>query len=147
MVRDQDERDIRDWPVPYRGRLPRKYREGWSNFSRSADMNPFANAPRYPAGAWAARGLAALRYAIAAALLSISHPAAALYAEVKPTVKVGVDCIAPVSLLAPKLRTCAIAAAKARIWCPNGQVFEGVLEHGGPASALARSLCNMSQVP
>lgn len=110
-------------------------------------MNAFANAPRCPAGALAARGLVALGYSIAAALLLLSHPAAALYAEVKPTVKVGVDCIAPVSRLAPKLATCAVAEAKVRIWCPNGQVFEGAVEHGGPASALARSLCNMSQVP
>jgi hypothetical protein len=110
-------------------------------------MNAFADAPRCPAGALAARGLAALGYSIAAALLLLSHPAAALYAEVKPTVKIGADCIAPVSLLAPKLTACSIAAAKVRIWCPNGQVFEGGLEHGGPASALARSLCNMSQVP
>ena len=110
-------------------------------------MIAFADAPRCPAGALAARGLVALRYSIAAALLLVSHPAAALYAEVKPTVKVGVDCIAPVSLLAPKLATCAIAAAKARVWCPNGQVFEGEMEHGGPPSALARSLCNMTQVP
>ena len=110
-------------------------------------MNAFAIAPRCPAGALAARGLVALRYSIAAALLLLSHPAAALYAEVKPTVKVGVDCIAPVSLLAPKLTTCAIAETKMRIWCPNGQMFEGAVEHGGPSSALARSLCNMSQVP
>ena len=105
------------------------------------------NAPRCPAGARAARGLVALRYSIAAGLLLLSHPAAALYAEVKPTVKVGVDCIAPVSLLAPKLTTCAIAGTKMRIWCPNGQMFEGAVEHGSPSSALARSLCNMSQVP
>jgi len=110
-------------------------------------MNPFANAPRYPAGPLAARGLVALRYAIAAALLSVSHPAAALYAEVKPTVKVGVDCVAPVSLLAPKLTACTIAGTRMRIWCPNGQVFEGAVEHDSPPSALARSLCNMSQVP
>ena len=88
-----------------------------------------------------------VRAILAATLLLVSHPAAALFAEVKPALKVGVDCIAPVSLLAPKLTTCAIAAAKVRIWCPNGQVFEGALEHGGPHSALVRSLCNMSQVP
>ena len=110
-------------------------------------MNAFANAPRGPAGALPARGLVALRYAIVAALLSVSHPAAALYAEVKPAVKVGVDCVAPVSRLAPKLTACAIAGTKLRIWCPNGQVFEGEMEHGGPPSALARSLCNLSQVP
>jgi len=110
-------------------------------------MNAFASAPRCPAVAPAARGFVALRYSTAAALLLLSHPAAALYAEVKPVVKVGADCIAPVSVLAPKLTACTIAGTKLRIWCPNGQVFDGVIEHGGPPSALARSLCNMSQVP
>ena len=57
-------------------------------------MNAFANAPRCLAGAPAARGFVGVPYSIAAALLLLSHPAAALYAEVKPTLKVGVDCIA-----------------------------------------------------
>ena len=89
----------------------------------------------------------ALSGAAAAMLLISGHPAAALYAEVKPTVKVGIDCVGSVSLLAPKLRACTIAGTKVRIWCPNGQMFEGAIEHGGPQSALARSLCNMTQVP
>jgi hypothetical protein len=110
-------------------------------------MSASTGAPGCPAGALSAQGLVALRYSMAAVLLVLSQPAAAFYAEVKPTVKVGVDCIAPVSLLAPKLTTCAVAAAKMRIWCPNGQVFEGALEHGIPSTAIARSLCNMTQVP
>lgn len=110
-------------------------------------MNAFAKVPRCPAGAFPARGRAVLRYPVAAVLLLLSHPATAFYAEVKPTVKVGVDCIAPASLLAPKLTTCAVAETTMRIWCPNGQVFEGTLENDGPTSALARSLCKMSQVP
>ena len=85
--------------------------------------------------------------AAAVLLLVLSQPAAALYAEVKPPVKVGVDCIGSVSVLAPKLAACTIAGTKVRLWCPNGQVFEGAIEHGGPQSALARSLCNMTQVP
>jgi len=90
---------------------------------------------------------AAGRCAIAAALMLLSHPAAAFYAEVTPTLKVGVDCVGQVSLLAPKLTACTIPGAKMRIWCPNGRMFEGATEQGGPAASLARSLCEMSQVP
>ena len=107
-------------------------------------MNAFANALRRMG---AAKAFVALRYSMAAALLLWCHPALALYAEVKPTLKVGVDCVGQASLLAPKLTACTIAGTKMRIWCPNGQMFEGAIEHGGPHSSLARSLCNMSQVP
>jgi hypothetical protein len=89
----------------------------------------------------------ALCCAIFAAPLFLSSPAVALYAEVKPSVKVGADCIGGASQLAPKLTSCAIAGTKVRIWCPNGQMFEGAIEQGGPPSSLARSLCNMTQVP
>ena len=104
-------------------------------------MNAFANVFRRATGALA------LCYSTVGALLFSCHPAAAFYAEVKPSVKVGVDCVQPVSVLAPRLTTCAIAGTKMRIWCPNGQMFEGAIEHGGPQSALARSLCSMTQVP
>ena len=110
-------------------------------------MNAFAIAPRRAADARAAKIRVVLRYAMATALLLLSHPALAFYAEVKPTLKSGVDCVGQVSLLAPKLTTCAIAGPKMRIWCPNGQMFEGEIERGGPAASLARSLCNMTQVP
>jgi len=93
-------------------------------------------------------GVLALGHAAAGVLLLLScNPAAALYAQVKPTLKVGNDCLGGVSVLAPKLTTCTIAGTKIRIWCPNGQMYEGAIEHGGPQASIARSLCNMSQVP
>lgn len=104
-------------------------------------MSIFATAFRRAVGAlWP-------RYTAAGVLLLSCHPAVAFYVEVKPTLKVGVDCIERVSLLAPRLTACTIAGTKKRIWCPNGQMFEGKIEDGGPPSALARSLCNMTQVP
>ena len=87
------------------------------------------------------------RWTLAAALILLSHPAMALYAEVKPALKVGADCVGELSSRAPKLMVCAITSAKMRIWCPNGQMFEGATEQGGLASSLARSLCDMAQVP
>ena len=88
-----------------------------------------------------------LRYAMGAVLIVFSQPAAAFFGEVKPTLKVGVDCVGKVSQLAPKLTTCTTAAVKTRIWCPNGQMFDGEKERGAPSAPLARSLCNMTQVP
>ena len=85
-----------------------------------------------------------LRYLLAAALVLSCSPASALYAEAKKAVKFGADCVGPVSTLAPKLGTCTIAGAKVRIWCPNGQMFEGERD---PQVALVRSICNMSQIP
>ena len=87
------------------------------------------------------------RCAVAAALTLLAHPAAAFYAEVKPAVTVGLDCVGQPNLLAPKLTVCAIAGARTRVWCPNGQLFEGASEGRDLAAALARSLCNMAQVP
>lgn len=95
----------------------------------------------------AARILAASCCAMAATLISSLGPAAAFYSEVKPSLKIGVDCIGQVSVLAPKLTMCTIAGTKARIWCPNGQMFEGEIDSGGPAASIARSLCGIAQVP
>ena len=86
-----------------------------------------------------------LRCLLAAALVLSCSPASALYAEAKKSVKFGADCVGALSTLAPKLGTCTIAGAKVRIWCPNGQMFEG--EQDQPQVSLIRSICNMSQVP
>ena len=92
-------------------------------------------------------GATAFHFVTVGALMLSCYPAAALYAEIKPPEKVGVGCIGGVSLLAPELSACTIAGMKARIWCPNGQMFEGTMDQGGPQIAIARSLCQMSQVP
>jgi hypothetical protein len=88
------------------------------------------------------------RFAIAVGMILSSQAASAFfYSEVKPAVKVGVDCVGKTSLLAPQVTACTTARAKTRIWCPNGQMFEGPTEDRAPAASLARSLCNMAQVP
>jgi hypothetical protein len=86
-----------------------------------------------------------LRYAIAAALVLWLSPASALVTTAKKSVKLGADCIGPVSMLAPKLGTCTIAGAQMRIWCPNGEMLERAQDQ--PHVSLVRSLCNMLQVP
>jgi hypothetical protein len=111
-------------------------------------MTAFAMGLRRAAGAHSAKLRVMVCYAMAALPLLLSNPALAFYAEVKPTLKSGADCVGQVSMLAPKLTACTVAGPKMRIWCPNGQMFEGEIERGGgPAAALARSLCNMSQIP
>ena len=85
--------------------------------------------------------------AIVAGFFFLSSPAAAFFSLVEPSLKVGADCLERVSLLAPKLTTCAVAGARTRIWCPDGKMCEGPSEDRGVAAALARSLCNMAQLP
>ena len=83
-------------------------------------MNAFASAPRCPAVAPAARGLVALRYSMAAALLVLSHPRRPCTPKSsRSVVKLGADCIAPVSVLAPKLTACTIAGTKLRNLVPE----------------------------
>ena len=83
---------------------------------------------------------------VVASLLSI-QPANAFYVQVKPSLRVGTDCVGTASLLAPRLTACGLVGTRMRIWCPNGQMFEGATEQDGPAIPLERSLCNMTQVP
>lgn len=101
----------------------------------------------YTASRCGAKALVVSCGALAATLIGMLDPAAAFYSEVKPSVKVGIDCVGRVSILAPKVTACTIVGTKMRIWCPNGQMFEGAVEQVGPAASLARSLCGMSQVP
>jgi hypothetical protein len=86
-----------------------------------------------------------LRYAIAAALVLSCSPALVLATTAKKSVKLGADCVGPLSMLAPKLGTCTIAGAQMRIWCPNGEMFQRAQDQ--PHLSLVRSLCNMLQVP
>jgi hypothetical protein len=110
-------------------------------------MKTSVTAGRRAPRASVAKTLIVLCCATAGTLILLSHPAAAFYSEVKPSVKVGVDCVGKANQLAPKLTACTVAGTKMRIWCPNGQMFEGAAEQSSPAVALARSLCNMTQVP
>jgi hypothetical protein len=86
-----------------------------------------------------------MRCVFLAAVIVFSSPSAfALQTTVAKATKIGSGCVGPVVSLALKLRTCAIAGAKTRIWCPNGQIFD---DDGAKTSAsLARSLCNLAQV-
>ena len=85
------------------------------------------------------------RLLVAAALVLACTSAFALPTVVKKGLKPGTDCLGPVSTMAPKLATCAIAGTKTRIWCPNGDKFD-TDEEKSPVP-LIRSLCTLTQLP
>jgi hypothetical protein len=85
-----------------------------------------------------------LRLSIVAALTLLSTPSFAQHIEAVKGIKFGVGCLTPVSAFGARLGTCAIDGFKARIWCPNGEVFE---RNGqAPQSYVARSICNLNQI-
>ena len=81
-----------------------------------------------------------LRMSIATA----STPSFAQHIEAGKGIKCGVGCLTPVSAFGAHLGTCAIDNSKARIWCPNGEIFERNGEP--PQSYVTRSICNLNQV-
>ena len=85
-----------------------------------------------------------LRLSIAAALVFMSTSAFAQQIEAVKGIKFGVGCVGPITTFAPRLGSCALDGAKARIWCPNGEIFDRVGEP--PQSYVARSICNLNQV-
>jgi hypothetical protein len=82
---------------------------------------------------------------LAAALALAYTPVAAQSISEQKGFKLGAGCLGPISTLAPQLATCLVANSRTRIWCPNGQVFDRD-EQQAP-HAIARSICNLSQVP
>jgi hypothetical protein len=85
------------------------------------------------------------RVLLAAALVLSCSYAFALPTSVKKGLKLGTGCVGPVSTVAPKLGMCTLAGTKARIWCPNGDIFD--LDEEKAPVPLVRSLCNLTQIP
>ena len=87
-----------------------------------------------------------MRLALAAALLLACSGAFAFPVSAPKGTKVGADCTGPMKTLAPKLRSCPIAAGdkKSRVFCPNGRAFD--LDDVPAPVPLARSLCELTQV-
>jgi hypothetical protein len=89
-----------------------------------------------------------LRLPIVAALVVLSASAFAQTSTLKG-VKFGVGCTGPVSTFAPRLGACAMPESRARIWCPNGDVFDRNAFSGTelvPSLAVTRAICNLNQV-
>ena len=87
-----------------------------------------------------------MRRGLLAAVFVLSCTSAfALPTSVKKGLKLGTGCVGPVSTMAPNLGMCAVAGPKARIWCPNGDIFD--LDEEKAPVPLIRSLCNLTQIP
>jgi hypothetical protein len=86
-----------------------------------------------------------LRMAMTAALVVLSTSAFAQSMETVKGIKFGAGCVGAVSTFAARLGTCAIEDSKARIWCPNGQIFERKGE-GFLSSYVVRAICGLNQV-
>jgi hypothetical protein len=82
---------------------------------------------------------------VAIALLLSVAPAYAFPTGVQKGLKLGTGCVGATSTLARKLGTCTISGGKSRIWCPNGDIFD--LDEAKASVPLARSLCNLTQIP
>jgi hypothetical protein len=85
-----------------------------------------------------------MRSLIVVALLLLSAPALAQHIEQVKGIKFGVGCVTPVTSYGRRFGVCPIGNLKARVWCPNGQIFERVGET--PQVYVARSICNLSQL-
>ena len=85
-----------------------------------------------------------LRLSVIAALVLLATSAFGQLIEAKKDIKFGAGCLTRMSTFGPRLGTCEIVGSKARIWCPNGEIFDRT--GAPPQSVVARSMCNLSQV-
>lgn len=87
-----------------------------------------------------------LHICLGVAMMALST---SVIAEEMKGIKVGTGCIGPVTKVAGGITACVIEGAidypKARTWCPNGQIHDRRGEL--PRVSLARSICNLSQIP
>jgi hypothetical protein len=87
-----------------------------------------------------------VRFGLAAALLAFLNTAAlsAPMIQIKGLAPEQ-GCLEPAKAATEKLKTCPIADARIRIWCPNGNVFDR--DHADIGVAILRSVCEMNQLP
>ena len=85
-----------------------------------------------------------LRPLFATVLLTLSSAAQAQFLQDAKIVKFGTGCSESIKTGEPGLGVCMIGAARSRVWCPNGKVYErdGVL----PDFSLIRSVCGLNQI-
>lgn len=88
--------------------------------------------------------LAKLWSLVIGAFFVLNTAASAQFMEEIKGVKFGIGCQTPIKALEAGLGTCLIAETRARVWCPNGKVYERTGEL--PQVALVRSACGLKQI-
>jgi hypothetical protein len=88
--------------------------------------------------------LSQLLLPIAAGLLMSNSPAAAQLFQETKSVPFGTGCQERIKPMQAGLGSCLITGTRARIWCPNGKVFERDGEV--PQISLIRSACGLKQI-
>jgi len=85
-----------------------------------------------------------LGFLILFAFIFLGTPASAQFLEESKRVKLGLGCQEPVKAMEAGLGVCMISATRARVWCPNGKVYErtGAL----PDTSIIRSVCDLRQI-
>jgi len=85
-----------------------------------------------------------LRLLLIGALLCLSTAASAQFLQEGKSIKFGTGCQESIKTMEAGLGTCLITDKRARVWCPNGKVFErdGELPH----VSLVRSACGLRQI-
>lgn len=80
----------------------------------------------------------------AAVVIATATAASAQFLEEAKSIKFGTGCLDRIKAMQAGLGTCLITDKRARVWCPNGKVYErdGTLPH----VSLVRSACGLSQI-
>lgn len=86
----------------------------------------------------------ALRLPIIGALFVLSTAASAQFLEERKSIKFGIGCQERIKPIGAGLGTCLITDKRARVWCPNGKVYER--DGDVPHVSLVRSTCGLMQV-
>jgi hypothetical protein len=86
----------------------------------------------------------ALALLMAGALLATGTAASAQFLEESKSIKFGTGCQERIKAMQAGLGTCLITDKRARVWCPNGKVYER--DGDVPHISLVRSACGLSQI-
>lgn len=86
-----------------------------------------------------------LRLLIVVGALTVMNTAAsAQFLQEGKSIKFGVGCQERIKAMEAGLGACLITAKRARVWCPNGKVFER--DGDVPHVSLVRSACGLRQI-
>jgi hypothetical protein len=86
----------------------------------------------------------ALHAMILGTVMLVSTAASAQFLEEGKSIKFGAGCQDRIKPMETGLGTCLITDKRARVWCPNGKVYER--DGDVPHVSLVRSACGLRQI-